>query len=244
MKKLMIAAAAAAMVGGAYAGCEDPVTPEDPNCAAVYNMTVSLKTLNAKSKKYVNKQECDDPETGVNCYLVSGTRKYAGVIASCECECEDTTIVTEPKVYFWGVSEKAPYADAEIALANAIRFGGATDKAAKKVAATVTIASDPIALTGAGFGSYNAKIGRVATISGYITGLVNAPECPVKCDDPLTAYGFSVCDSTQVDGLVTVPAYGTWSVKYNASASKKYAANSTYVETKMLPKYYNADQRP
>ena len=241
MKKLMIALAAAGLVGVASADCTDPVTPTPANCAAVYNVKVSLKTLNAKSKKYVNKAECDDPVTGVNCYLVAGTRKYAGVLASCECDCADSTIVSEPKFYFWGITEKTGYCDATAELANAVRFGGATDKASKKVAATITLTSDPIALNGAGFGTYNAKIGRVSSISGSISGLVNAPVCPVKCEDPKPAYGFSVCASEKIEGITAVPAYGTWSIKYNASASKKYAANSTYVETKMLPSYYVKD---
>lgn len=233
MKKLMIAAAAAALVGGGFADCIDP-DGETGNCAAVYNVQVSLKTLNAKSKKV--KVECEDPENA--CYLVAGTRKYAGVLASCECDCEDTTIVLEPKFYFWGTTEKAAYCDAEAKLGNAVRFGGPTSKAAKKVAATFELSASLINLTGAGFGSYNAKIGRVASISGYIAGLVNAPLCAVKCADPLPAYGFSVCDDNEIVGLESVPAYGTWSIKYNAGASKKYAANSTYVEKTMVPSYY------
>lgn len=244
MKKLMIAAALAATVGGAYAGCIEPEDPTPENCASVYNVTVSLKTLNAKAKKFVNRQDCEDPETGVNCYLVSGTRKYAGVIASCECECSDTTVVVGPKFYFWGVTEKTAYPDATAELANAIRFGGATVKASKKVAATLTLNSDSIALTGAGIGSYNAKIGRASTISGYIAGLVNAPLCPVKCEDPQTAYGFSLCGDVDEITPDAVPAYGSWSVKFNASASKKYAKDSTYVESKMLPKYYDAGNQP
>jgi hypothetical protein len=77
----------------------------------------------------------------------------------------------------------------------------------------------------AGFGKFDVKYDRVANISGYAVGLVNAPLCAVKCEDGEASIAWDLCDATSEgdSGDATI-AYGTWAVKYNKSASKKVAA--------------------
>lgn len=239
MKKLMIAAAAAAMVGGSFASCVDPTEPEAANCASVYEVKLILKTLGAKQKTTTTKIECEDPVTSSACFMVNGTRKYSGIIASCECVCSAESAVADAKFYFWATHAQVSYCDATLCFSDVVRFGAAASSSSKKVATKIAIASDPIDLVGAGFGTYDWKNGRLLSLNGYIAGLVDAPVCSVKCADPQVAYGFNLCDDETMQPDA-VPAYGTWTVKYNSTASRKYMNNSTYVEQNLLPTYYKS----
>ena len=85
MKKLMIAAAAAAMIGGAFAECSD-----FDGCIA-YDLTMSIKTLGPK--KLVCKAECKScgEEDTIVAYLDNVTQSIKGVIWACDwvCDCEE-----------------------------------------------------------------------------------------------------------------------------------------------------------
>ena len=233
MKKLMIAAAVAAMIASVKAACIDPEEPEDPNCAMVYKYSASLKTLVSKAKTTKIKYECEDPQTLSACYLISGTIKLAGVLASCECDCG----LSDTEQIFWNTSTKTCVAG-EIAFSDSdIRFGSYMSNKATKIATMYQFASDDgYTLAAAGFGTFDYKKGLVKSLSGYIVGTVPAPLCSAKCAEPEAAYGFALCDDLAVQPE-TVPAYGSWSIKYDSSASKKHAKDSTYLERKLIPAY-------
>ena len=96
MKKLMIAAAAAAMVGGAFASlCQDDVISATPKCWA-WTFRANVKTLVPAEVKVAQVNPgggtlCADDFGGApatNCtYLVAGIRQFTGVIWECESTC-------------------------------------------------------------------------------------------------------------------------------------------------------------
>ena len=86
----------------------------------------------------------------------------------------------------------------------------------------------------AGMGSVDTKKALVKSISGNVVGAIAAPECEDECKDYDNDLRFgSVCEDAEiVDGANTV-AYGSWSLKYNSSLSKKLLKNSI---NSLLPK--------
>lgn len=106
MKKLMIAAATAAMVGGAFASLCDDEPAAAAGCA-VYNVKFTLKTLDAKLVKVKGRTPiCDDPTVDQNCvYLDNATRKIDGIIWDCDASC-GTLNEEEMKVALWEAKSK------------------------------------------------------------------------------------------------------------------------------------------
>ena len=81
-------------------------------------------------------------------------------------------------------------------------------------------------LTGAGLGKYSTKVGYYTSFSGNFAGTATA-SYDLKSS--------TICDPSQVwkcEALSTLVdsdtvAYGTWTAKYNAAASKKFNNNGT-----------------
>ena len=99
----------------------------------------------------------------------------------------------------------------------------------------------------AGFGSFDAKNFRIKSVNGNAVGLL-APlndGAADKCGNPskiFCAVGFMCvewkdwcCDGCYA-GVELVPASGTWSVKYNASATKKANAGKATLAS-LIPAY-------
>ena len=131
MKKLMIAAAAAAMIGGAFADCSDPAT----DYCLVYDLKVTLKTLGPKAMKC--KATCGD---GTVYYLDTVTRTLKGYAWSCDydCECDKSGSTTlqmalwEPKASlgWWMYDATAKAADVTWDALETIRYAKTGNKAA------------------------------------------------------------------------------------------------------------------
>ena len=88
MKKLMIAAAAAAMVGGAFADlCDDTINSD---CGA-WKVNFTLKTLVPKRTvcKSGGCADCSDSSKECVFYYEQGTRKIQGYIWGCDSNCFD-----------------------------------------------------------------------------------------------------------------------------------------------------------
>ena len=218
MKKLMIAAAVAAMGFGAFAECGEPDEEVVADCATVYKFAASVKTTVAKSSKV--KVECSDPET--LCYRATGSQKYEGVVFNCECECTDK-LDDFTWVIWCKKTAAAAIADVETLQLNRI------DKSTKKVEAAFTLTADYLCeVTAAGFGTFDTKNDRITKISGNFAGVAQAPFCSAKCANPTAAYGFGMCDAIEDEFDGQTIAYGTWSLTYNKSLSKKYAVAGKY----------------
>ena len=207
MKKLMIAAAVAAMTAGAFASaCSDP-EEEMTNCYA-WDVKMSLKSLQTKKIKCTAEaeSECDDPETSVVYYMDNVTRKLVGYLWQCEYSCDSFNVT------LWDKKNKlaviAYSADPQVAEADVVIYG----KKATKVAGTITFAGtdalgeDAIEVTASGI---NGKMVRgsadddcyVKSLSGYASGklayLRPTVTATVKnkgslCEDPTVEV--SVCE--------------------------------------------------
>lgn len=273
MKKLMIAAALAAMVGGAYAdtaytfnaslkttvGKSGKVTTtynlgEDAGGVFWYDDTaVVTLTTNAANAAYFTTKKigsktvlalssaakkdngwlsqyivplaatyneksagkwCETFKvTEEGCYRVAGTEKIKDIVVGDIC-CEDLT-GQDP--------------DLGLSLDSRVqRFGGLTYATAKKAEILADVAGSNCGFFIAGQGSIgkvlddadlDTPVEGVTSLSGNIVGYLAAPECEYCCTDNQPAIAF-VCGDDAGDVSLMTAAYGTFSIKYNAKATK------------------------
>lgn len=273
MKKLMIAAALAAMVGGAYAD-------------TAYTFNASLKTTVGKSGKVTTTYNLGEDAGGVfwyadstvtnlmatqatyfttkrvggrtipalsnlakrdnawlvaniaplaatynkksagkwcetlkvtdeGCYRVTGTKKFKAVVSGSDFCCSELTTIADG-------------GDAlSITSALAQRFGGLTYEKAKKAEILADVAGSNCGFYIAGQGSIGKVLDSndmslndgITSISGNAVGVLAAPECEYCCTDNQPAIAF-VCGDDAGDVSLMTAAYGTFSIKYNAKATK------------------------
>jgi len=257
MKKLMIAAAAAAMVGGVYAGCEKP-TKTVVNCAEVYDVVFNLKTTKCNCEYVAGTTgatigciKAEDTPASCKAWRTVVTKKVYGVIWSCECTCSENLTEESPLLvapaqwdgtlaaadaqgnqYFWMPSEKLVL-DSLMTFKFLARIGAANGK----VEAYGTF-GDGIYF--AGFGTHGAL--RTKTISGGVAGCWGAPwDCSTEDQgvfaEDCPAYG--LCDAkTAVADYTTTAVYGSFTVKYNNAKSVKLAKGGSLVDIGVIPTQY------
>jgi len=284
MKKLMIAAAAMAMVGAASADLCDEVVGGAAGCA-LYNVKFTFKTLAAKDAKCsaanLAKDACTDLDEHIAdkglAYLDNVSRKFDGILWQCEAACfqgfgpdgdgpyeEDAEGAGDINYVLWekktelAISPLAEYKKGELQEGE-VRWTGGGDAAkenekflvlgrygnkAQKVTAywkpTMNAALDKNEIVAAGFGTFDTKNLRIKSLSGNAVALLT----------PITAVTEELCDETEMVtvlaymchsfkswcccecvGAALAPASGTWSIKYNASASKNGKLS------KIIPEY-------
>lgn len=248
MKTLMMIAAVAAATG-AYAGActyvED--TPETPDLAWVYNWKFTGKTtvgapVETKGEKAIQ-STCSytDAVNGKQCVIrVPGSLAIQGYTALCNPECLgranwfremtgdslwngadkwDLFYSTKP-AKSWAKVE-APF---DFFAANVIGKSGTQFELGGKVAfKLVDFENETFELVFAGLGSYDKKNYRVSSVSGNFAGTAATPIYAYRgvCI-PAIVWNCSVTDFLANDTSV---AYGSWSVKFNSSASAKLAKN-------------------
>ena len=210
MKKLMIAALAAASVGAAFAiDCE---LPEEHVCVYAYRIKLAGKTVKAKTLIDAAKG-CE--LGGTNCWAKAASLRIAGYLyddgrvaegtqEDCECDCEFANL----KFIFWDANK------AEVPLTvssfqwEVLRNSGAKDKA------QIFIKMAPQDLNLAGFGVYNPKTARLKRANGFFAGILAPAECPT-CDDPIPAKVFDPCDpSADAKESEFAIAYGRWNMAW------------------------------
>jgi hypothetical protein len=230
MKKLMIAAAAAAMIGGVQAACEDPVVPT-ADCAVVYNFKATLTTTVDKYGKITVKNDlgCGDyeKETFKSCYREKGKKTLNGYYYACECAC-DLADTDAFGLVLWDAKTKCLDEEAAIEWDILQTFGKKFDK----VEAMIYLATADGEFFAAGMGSVDTKKEIVKSISGNIVGAVACDETCLDCCDEDFRFG-SVCEDADILDEENTVAYGSWSLKYNSSLSKKLLKNSIMT---LLPK--------
>lgn len=269
MKKLMIAAAFAAMVGGASADVCDNTSGSD---CWVYDVKVTMKTLGPKRIKGKDCYGAADKDSNVE-YLVNTTRKFSGIAWACEGACEMPTEdgldfvmweparkvnVTEPLKWVEIkkgdvlVSEHDEVVDdgngnvttnhvpAKIATDADVKKGWEADtlsfdiadrydKKANKVEAywsfenlknTFTTPDGDFDGEGkifaAGFGKFDVKNSRIASISGNAVGTISPT---MKCNAPVVCDLCTEFEDWFTDGQAAteVVMSGSWSMKFNKS---------------------------
>jgi hypothetical protein len=266
MKKLMIAAAAAAMIGGAYADvCADE--GDYTTSCLVYDLQIKVKTLGPKYGVCREKgTRCTDGGCADIYYLDTANNTYKGYMWFCEDYC--WTDATDAYLVLWDAKTKAPIVpigkakDTERKVTKYyynqggldFEFLGRYGKNLKKAAASWEIDAGAIMGHGAGVNGsliYNKEDGSamLKSISGNFAGSV-VPSMTVKklCEDGeemdimfanLCDCAETLCDATETAD--EVPASGTWSLKYN----KKLSLGSKAM-FQIVPKYaiWDEDKYP
>lgn len=218
----MIAAAAAAMIGGAYAACQ-----EDTACVYAYKLTLSGKTTVAFTVKGKASTCTDDV-----CYRKASSFKIDGYLygtteateadpeecieASCGCVDKETA----PESIFWNTKSKK-----EVQATFAWTQLNLIGKDAKQLEAVATFND----LTLAGFGTYDVKKLAIKSISGNFAGQLDAPVCETcnydatnceeTCEETDTVV-FKLC-TLEEDSADKTAAFGKWTLKPNSAAAKK-----------------------
>jgi len=215
---------AAALVAAAssYAQCEPGTPPVVGPCAQVYNVTITLKTTAAKSGKLDIGTECAPGSTSL-CYRVISSKSYKGYYWNCECGCEEfrSNVID----LYDTKTKEIVISNSTIAWDQLTRFG----KKNADIEAAGDIDEDIFIM---GFGTYDTKNGRVSSISGNVQAFLKAPQCTVNCAPGTTALAYDLCTLYPIsEGTI---GYGTFSLKYNAAASKKLAVTPNYIDT-LLP---------
>ena len=241
MKKLMIAAAVAAMTAGAYAGaCDDVDIIETMDDCLVYDVTFKLKTLAPKKLVCKSCDKCSDDD--VVYYLGDASRTLNGYLWFCYDDCWDVDDV--PYIALWEKKTKTAIIPLYYAIEDGKRvaypaetefsFLGRYNKKADKVAAMWLVGSDYGEFFAAGVKGKVMKDKEEGTvtlksISGNVVGTLamQTIEVAQKCKDPeeFTAKIAGLCDCwedwcTDGDEADIVPFSGTWSLKYNKKLSK------------------------
>ena len=265
----MIAAAFAAMVGGASADVCDNTSGSD---CWVYDVKVTMKTLGPKRIKGKDCYGAADKDSNVE-YLVNTTRKFSGIAWACEGACEMPTEddldfvmweparkvnVTEPLK--WVEIKKGDvlvpehdevvddgngnvttnHVPAKIATDADVKKGWEADtlsfdiadrydKKANKVEAywsfenlknTFTTSDGDFDGDGkifaAGFGKFDVKNSRIASISGNAVGTISPT---MKCNAPVVCDLCTEFEDWFTDGQAAteVVMSGSWSMKFNKS---------------------------
>ena len=234
MKKLMFVAALAASFA---AVADNDCSPEDPvvtEPTLVYSFKASVKTTKGIAGVTATDTTtiCTPGEiiTENKVIRTKDSTKFQGWIYDCTATCET---IGSGSAVVWDSKRKAQLADAAFTttLLNVMGKKQSEAEWAWTFAGEATYdetRKQAYALTGAGLGKFDKKKGFYTSFSGNFAGTVAA-----SYDLSKNAAKLHICDPSQIykcDDLVTLTdadtvAYGTWSAKYDASASKKYAKN-------------------
>ena len=259
MKKLMIAAAVAAMVGSGFAG----------DAPQVYDMTITVKTTQCSGKQAKNVcgvlDENDNPVFNLY-YRSQVTKKIYGKFWGCGC-----CTIAAPAVYgdpeqdngfmFW--VDKDAFHDAEMVWTKLQRVGKTGENVEGIFSLTLSdckidkdtgdiVVSESAWLDGAGYGT--AKIdcdgedSYIKSMSGNVVGTWDAASesftsgckyCGTEAN--CTAYTFceSCCDTS--DDADKAVVFGSFTLKYNSSKTKALDKGKYIDEAYKFNKYVTAE---
>jgi len=230
MKKLMIAAAVAAIGAGAFAQNNCAPTPG----VLVYQISMTVKTTKGVVSKSAGGGNVCTPGGGQGqapaCIILrtKDTTKFSGWIYDCTDGCN---LVETGTAVVWDSKRKAQLTGAAFTTTFlnvmgtkkkdaewAWTFAGTADYSA------YGFATQAYALTGAGYGKFDGK--KYTSFSGEFAGTTGASFdlASKTCCDPSQIWK---CDALTALVDSDTVAFGTWAVKYNASASKKYKNDGT-----------------
>ena len=231
MKKLMIAAFAAAAVGGVFAAnCKPGATPEPTLDPWAYSWTFSGKTTTGVLVKGIADRDtgvCNPgtiPGTDDEYIRVPTTLKIQGYTYQCFPECgsfgewdKEAFVITKPaKDWFDGIGEAG-----DLGIAHVIGKKATQVEIADEFDAVTVDSGEEYYLVFAGFGTYNLKNVRVSSASGNFAGMKITPHalsvrgCPEAIYWDCTGLAYLDDDEWSI-------AYGKWSVKFASSAAKAY----------------------
>ena len=229
MKKLMIAAIAAATIGGAFADCA--YIPKKDEVRETKNWAYQWK-FTGKTTKGV-KATCGEQE-----YVTrsSASLKIQGWSFYCDAVCGDFESGDATEI-FWSTKPEKAILDGGITF----EIGNVIGKKGKDYEAAGVANFGKYGLAFAGIGKYDTKNTRVSSIKGNFAGWATAPSLKLGKDtDCLTAQTLPSmvwqccgCPTLEADSV----AYGKWSVKFNKSWAKKVATWDADTAKKLLPSW-------
>ena len=229
MKKLMlIAAMAASFVGPMFAACSTCAKHAE-NGAAVYEYRFSGKTTIGKTVNGV-------------CVRTPATLCIKGWIAKCTNDCETSIgTATDTGICYYSFWQECPYKapiaaqivwDSEfphvMGSKNSDSEGYMTFSGDIKNGDDVLQSFEAVC---SALGKFNKKAGVYNSFSGTFTGLATASLCGCYSCGPSKSVVCTCSDlETMLEDQKTV-FYGTWSMKYNAAASKAFYNNGKLPKT-------------
>jgi len=235
MKKLMFAALAAVSMGVMAENDCTPFVPPTVDPTLVYAFKASVKTTKGvtSSLTTIDPGSICEPGSGsvtttASILRAKDTTAWAGWIYDCTATCDT---IKNGSVVAWDSKRKAQINDAAFAWdILGILQGKKVAEGAWTFTGTAqydSVRAQTIEVRGAGYGVYTAKKGYYTSFCGNFAGKMSASydlsKKAVNCDP---SQYWECTDLTTLVDADTV-AFGTWSMKYNASASKKFAANGT-----------------
>ena len=254
MKKIMIAAAVAAIGYGAFGATScSPCTSTGSSCAPalqswVYKWQFKGKTTTGKKVKGT-KSPCGG-ELGPACPVrVPASLKIQGYTWTCStelCAKDDVgnlafeSAFNEVNEVFWQTkpSKTSFYGGVTIEFAHLI---GKKKKQAEVLGTTIFtdgLTGATYGLAFAGFGKVKDKV--IKKVSGNFAGYLSQPyanagisyksACGGGCADTCQVAGFWGCVTLSIQCKGPSIAYGKWSAKYEKSASAKYFKNGSGVK--------------
>lgn len=231
MKKLMIAAASAAMIGGAFAD----------GVAQVYDFTATVKTTACSGKSA--KDVCGDTVY----YRQQITQKLYGKFWGCGCEviaCPDNYAIDKAEengFVFWTTTKLGgAFEDADMQWSLLQRLGKKGENVEGFFGLTLIDDGDAVALlSGAGYGT--AKIycddedkNYIKSMSGNVVGYWDASADPIAtgcyyCGGVEECTVFAFCSCVAEDNEFAA-VFGTFTIKYNASQTKSVNGGKSITE--------------
>ena len=275
MKKLMIAAAVAAMTAGASAalcGPEDPDVPAPSAVPVVYDWTFKGKTTigSPSNTKTVIGTDCTETDvcgvgttTDTLIKRIPGTFAMAGWTAICECgkltgdsDSWDgySFWITKPYKSYFNAAKCGTYGMAACCDEAFIHVIGKKELDAEIYSGFYGpsffvntsygqtwkfdyaglgkyVQKSPVA--GANWCGYYSKFS--GSFAGYATASYYINTAKGLCS-PSVVFDCADCLADEIADQPTV-VYGTWSVKYNASKTKKYGTNRRNAAQSMTPSW-------
>ena len=250
MKKLMIAAAVAAIAGGAFANACEPECPIIKDIARVYQVQFNIYTTSGHvlAKDGIGATQCEPGETA--CIVMRGKDKttFRGYVYVCENLCE----LSGYAAAFADVRRCRLVQDSEFAwdFCNVIGKNSTDAECAWTFGGTVVYDEEreqEYALRGAGYGKYvHSTEGFFDNLSGYFAGTASASydlstkltaansECICK---PSQVLFCNAVDGVSFEDSDTV-AFGAWKMKFNANVTKSYMTYGEGIFFDLLEKMF------
>lgn len=230
MKKILLSTLVAASMGVIANDCTpaDPVVTEP---TLVYSVKMTVKTTKGLIGTATTDSStvCTPGEVTTTATVIRlpDSTKFDGYIYDCTATC---STIADGSAVVWDSKRKAQLDGAAFTTTFINVMGKKQSEAewAWTFAGAANYGDDKLvqeyALTGAGLGKFNTKKGFYTSFSGNFAGTATASfdlSKKTTCD-PSQIWNCDKLDEPVDENTV---AYGTWSAKYDASASKKYAKN-------------------
>lgn len=250
MKKLMIATLGLAVAGSVFGDCAE--ASKETNEYPVYQFKASLKTTKGVALAGGAGSVCGEGGGANDIYRTKDAIKLSGwlypAVDNCTC---DGWALDGAEAVVWDTKRKANLDDAKFTFSFGPNVMGKKCTEAEafwKLEGEFAYGSQrtqKIELYGAGMGTFSRK-NATFSLSGNVAGFMGASyDLKVKSTKAEDAWmcqasQVSKCDAVWCDGDTMVDsdtvAYGTWSMKYNKSMSRKYTA-SPAVKSLTVPSY-------